>query len=92
MNTKIKVYTIEWNWCDGSDDSTLPNLVTVGACPFEVWGDEDDWTENQLAFDQQIHYWFEDMDELKSYCVNDGKSEWHINSYAFDHDNDLSQI
>ena len=92
MNTKIKVYSLEWNWSDGSDDSTLSNLVTVGACPFEVWGWEDEWTESQTEFDARIHYWFEDMDELKAHCGNDGKSDWYIKSYEFDHDNDLADI
>tara|TARA_R100000426_G_C4783366_1_gene95606 strand:+ start:179 stop:460 length:282 start_codon:yes stop_codon:yes gene_type:complete len=92
MNTKIKVYRIEWKWSDNSDDSSPPTLVAVGADPYLVWGDEDEWSDNQLGFDNDIHYWFEDMDELKAHCVNDGEGEWNIESYEFDYDDDLANI
>jgi hypothetical protein len=92
MNTKIKVYRIEWKWSDNSDDSSPPTLVAVGANPYEVWGDEYEWSVNQFEFDHRIHYWFEDMDELKSYCKNDGEGEWYIESYEFEYDDDLANI
>ncbi len=91
-NTKVKLYRIEWRWSDGSDDSSPPTLVAVGANPYEVWGDEYEWSDNQFGFDNDIHYWFEDMDELKSYCVNDGKGEWYIKSYEFVREHDLAEI
>ena len=93
MNTKIKVYTIEWNWSVDPHDEPSFTRVTFGADPYEVWGDNpDEWTEEQTGWDQTIWHFFEDMDELKSYCVNDGKGEWYIESYEFDHDDDLADI
>ena len=93
MNTKIKVYTIEWNWSVDPYDEPSFSRVTVGADPYEVWGDDpDEWTEEQVGWDQTIWHFFEDMDELKSYCVNDGKGEWYIKSHEFDHELDLATL
>jgi len=93
MNTKVKVYTIEWNWSVDPYDEPSFSRVTVGANPFDVWGDDmDKWTEEQDGFDQTVWHFFEDMDELKSYCKNDGEGEWYIESYEFDHDDDLANI
>ena len=91
-NTKVKVYRIEWKWSDGSDDSSLPTLVAVGANPYEVWDDEYEWSINQFEFDHRIHYWFEDMEELKAHCLNDGKGEFYITDYEFSHEQDLAEI
>ena len=90
-NTKVKLYRIEWKWSDGSDDSSPPTLVAVGANPYEVWGDEYEWSVNQFEFDHRIHYWFEDMDELDAHCEI-GEGEWYIESYEFDREHDLEEI
>jgi len=90
-HTKIKLYRIEWKWCDDSDDSSPPTLVAVGANPYEVWGDEYEWSDNQFGFDNDIHYWFEDMDELEAHCEI-GETEWHIESYEFVREHDLAEI
>lgn len=93
MNTKIKVYDITWNWTVDPYDEPSSTQVTVGADPFEVWGDDmDEWTDQQVGFDQNIWHFFEDMDELKSYCKNDGEGEWYIESYEFDYEDDLANI
>ena len=93
MNTKVKIYNIEWHWNDDPNKTIGSTQVTVGACPFEVWGDEpDEWTENQTGFDLSIFHFFESLDELKSYCSNDGTGEWRIISYEFQRVADLSQI
>ena len=93
MNTKIKVYDIAWNWTVDPYDKPSETQVTVGANPYDVWGDNpDDWTLDQTEWDQRIWHFFEDMDELKSYCLNNGKGEWYIESYEFDFEDDLANI
>jgi hypothetical protein len=94
MNTKVKIYNIEWHWNDDPNKTIGSTQVTVGACPFEVWGDEpDEWTENQTALDLSIFHFFESLDELKSYCSNwAGADEWRIISYEFQRVADLSKI
>jgi len=55
MKTAAKIYNIERKWNDEASETTTSDQVVVGACPFEVWGDEpDEWTENQTVFDQSI--------------------------------------
>jgi hypothetical protein len=83
MNTEVKIYNIEWNWNDEPNKVMGSTQVAVGACPFEVWGDEpDEWTENQTGFDLSIFHFFESLDELKSYCGDVGGGvEWRIISY-----------
>lgn len=93
MNTKIKVYDVAWNWTVDPYDEPCETQVTVGANPFDVWGDNpDEWTLDQTEWDRSIWHFFEDMDELKSYCVNNGKGEWYIESYDFDYEDDLANI
>ena len=93
MKTKVKIYNIERKWNDEASETTTSDQVVVGACPFEVWGDEpDEWTENQTVFDQSIFYFFDSLDELKSCCGENGTREWHIISYEFYRDADLSRI
>jgi len=93
MKTKVKIYNIERKWNDETSDTVVSDQVAVGACPFEVWGDEpDEWTESQTILDQRIFHFFESLDELKSYCGNDGTGEWHIIGYEFQCGADLSQI
>tara|TARA_R110001632_G_scaffold209836_1_gene334663 strand:- start:293 stop:571 length:279 start_codon:yes stop_codon:yes gene_type:complete len=91
--SKIKIYNIEWNWVVDPYDEPISTQISVGACPFDVWGDEpDDWTESQTGFDQSIFHFLESLDELKSYCKNDGAGEWHIIKYEFCREADLSKI
>ena len=101
MNTKVKVYNITWNYAKNPSDEDSCTQVSVGACPFEVWGDDDDWTENQEGFDQRIWHFFDNMDELKEYTVPcDGATgnhafiddEWYITSYDFSKELDLATL
>jgi hypothetical protein len=93
MNTEVKIYNIERKWNDEPNKVTSSTQVAVGACPFEVWGDEpDEWTESQKVFDLSIFHFFESLDELKSYCDDIGGVEWRIISYEFQRVADLSQI
>ena len=101
MNTKVKVYNITWNYAKNPSDEDSCTKVSVGACPFEVWGDDDDWTENQEGFDQRIWHFFDNMDELKEYTVPcDGATgnhafiddEWYITSYDFSKELDLATL
>ena len=93
MKTKVKIYNIERHWNEEKSDTAVSDQVAVGACPFEVWGDEpDEWTENQTDFDLSIFHFFESLDELKSYCDDIGGVEWRIISYEFQRVADLSQI
>ena len=101
MNTKVKVYNITWNYSKNPSDGDSHTRVSVGACPFEVWGDDLDWTESQQEFDQRIWHSFDNMDELKEYTVPcEGATgnhafiddEWYITSYDFDHELDLATL
>jgi hypothetical protein len=93
-NTKVKVYNITWNWDIDPYDEPSETQVTLGACPFELWGDDTDkWTEEQVGFDQSIWHFFNDEEDFQSYV---GKKEdggdWHIIDYEFSHEEDLAEI
>ena len=94
MNTKVKVYDIIWNWDIDPHDEPCNSQVTVGADPFEVWGDElDDWTEEQIGFDQEHWHFFEDEEDLQTYVgKKEERNNWHIIKYEFSHEVDLTDI
>lgn len=93
MNTKVKIYNIERHWNEEKSDTVVSDQVAVGACPFEVWGNEpDEWTENQTGFDQRIFNFFESLDEMQSYCGSNKTGEWSILSHEFYREADLLKI
>lgn len=93
-NTKVKVYNITWNWDIDPYDKPGETQVALGACPFELWGNDiNEWTEEQFFFDQTIWHFFDDEKDFQSYVgkYEDG-SDWHIINYEFSHEEDLAEI
>ena len=76
----MQIYDIEYTWFDEPNEPRFTQ-VSVGFCPFEEWGDLEDWTSEQTRFDESIFYFFENIEELKEHTVNDNKGEFLIKSY-----------
>jgi len=96
-NQNIKTYTIVYYFFNELDQGrTFQNVgkVSVGFHPNREWGDNEEcWTDSQKEFDNDILYYFENMDDFESHLNKDStRNEFYISSYTIDRSINLEDI